>query len=114
MCELSQCGDSCSTSEQLQARAQQDNLPAALSDLNQIRTRSGLSQFSTTSRNQLLLAIEQERRVELAFEGHRWFDLKRTGRVQEVMEGYSPNWNATDELWPINFIDFLHGFLGSN
>jgi len=35
--------------------------------------------------NALLLAIEKERRVELAFENHRWFDLVRTGRAQAVM-----------------------------
>ena len=32
-----------------------------------------------------LLAIENERRVELAFENHRWFDLVRTGRAKDVM-----------------------------
>ena len=35
--------------------------------------------------DQLLLAIEKERRVELAFENHRWFDLVRTGRAKDVM-----------------------------
>ena len=35
--------------------------------------------------NALLLAIEKERRVELAFESHRWFDLVRTGRAKDVM-----------------------------
>lgn len=34
----------------------------------------------------LLLAIEKERRVELAFEAHRWFDLVRTGRARACME----------------------------
>ena len=34
----------------------------------------------------LLLAIEQERRIELAFEAHRWFDLVRTGRARACME----------------------------
>ncbi len=38
-----------------------------------------------TSAETLLLAIEKERRVELAFENHRWFDLVRTGRAKEVM-----------------------------
>jgi len=32
-----------------------------------------------------LLAIEKERRVELAFENHRWGDLVRTGRAKDVM-----------------------------
>jgi starch-binding outer membrane protein, SusD/RagB family len=31
------------------------------------------------------LALEQERRMELAFEGHRWFDLVRTGRAIPVL-----------------------------
>ncbi|MGE5383615.1 MAG: RagB/SusD family nutrient uptake outer membrane protein, partial [Omnitrophica WOR_2 bacterium] len=52
---------------------------------------------------------EKERRLELAFEGHRWFDLKRTGRAIEVMSNvkgpngealnYQPNENKL--LWPI-------------
>jgi hypothetical protein len=34
------------------------------------------------------LAIEQERRVELAFEAQRWFDLLRTGRLQTVINNF--------------------------
>jgi hypothetical protein len=55
------------------------------------------------------LAIEKERRLELAFEGHRWYDLKRTGRAIEVINnakgangenlGYQLNQNSL--LWPI-------------
>jgi hypothetical protein len=33
----------------------------------------------------LLQIIENERRLEFAFEGHRWFDLIRTGRATEVL-----------------------------
>ncbi|MEO6916058.1 MAG: RagB/SusD family nutrient uptake outer membrane protein [Chitinophagaceae bacterium] len=46
--------------------------------------------------NAFLLAIEKERRVELAFENHRWFDLVRTGRAKDVMvaeqaaDGFAP------------------------
>ncbi len=32
-----------------------------------------------------IMAIENERRIELAFENHRWFDLVRTGRAKQVM-----------------------------
>lgn len=37
------------------------------------------------------MAIEKERRLELAYENHRWFDLIRTDRVVEVMEEH---WNT--------------------
>ena len=57
---------------------------------------------------QLLLAIEQERRVELAFENHRWFDLVRTGRAEEVMiaeqeaDGFNPfTWSDDALAYPI-------------
>ena len=36
----------------------------------------------------LFLAIQHERRVELAMEGHRWFDLKRWGLLPDVMNHY--------------------------
>jgi hypothetical protein len=51
----------------------------------------------------LLLAVEQERKVELFAEwGHRWFDLKRTGRSSAVLGAVKgANWQATDTLYPI-------------
>lgn len=42
-----------------------------------------LSDFPTDEA--FLLAIEKERRIELAFENHRWFDLVRTVRAKEIM-----------------------------
>ncbi|NGF58164.1 RagB/SusD family nutrient uptake outer membrane protein [Parapedobacter sp. SGR-10] len=58
--------------------------PQALDDLNRIRTRAGLSEVSLSG-NALLEEILMQRRFDLAFEGHRWFDLKRHGR--DVMKG---------------------------
>lgn len=58
----------------------------ALAYLNQIRKRAGLADKVGLSQADFRLAIEQERRVELAFEGHRWFDLVRTGRFVPVMQ----------------------------
>jgi hypothetical protein len=37
------------------------------------------------TQNELLLAIENERRLEFGLEAHRWFDLVRTGRAQTVL-----------------------------
>jgi hypothetical protein len=50
----------------------------ALADLNKIRNRAGLPSIVATG-TALVNAIFNERRVELAYEGHRWFDLMRIG-----------------------------------
>ena len=84
-----------------EARTQLNQFGAAVSDINAIRERSGLSPISGNSQNLLLGIIEEERRVEMAFEGHRWYDLKRTGKVDDVMRSFSPKWDDTDKLWPI-------------
>lgn len=62
-----------------EAYAETGQTALALADLNRIRQRSGASVVEASS-TQLIDAIFRERRLELAFEGHRWFDLKRKGR----------------------------------
>ncbi|GAB4045526.1 RagB/SusD family nutrient uptake outer membrane protein [Spirosoma litoris] len=86
-----------------EARAQQGNLTGALQDLNVIRSRAGLAALDTTlDKAGVLLAIEQERRIELVAEwGHRWFDLKRTGRADAVLAPKKPSWKPTAVLYPI-------------
>lgn len=74
-----------------EARAQQNNLGAALSDLNAVRDRAGLQALITTDKNAVLNAISQERRLEFAFEADRWFDLVRTGKAAEVLGISNPN-----------------------
>lgn len=67
-------------------------------DLNVLRNRSGLGDIAGADINDVL----QERFVELSFEGHRWNDLIRTGKADEVMSVVNPvNWQATDKLMPI-------------
>jgi hypothetical protein len=68
-----------------EARAQQNKLDDARTDLNAVRDRAGLIATTAVSKDDVLLAIENERRVEFAFEGHRWFDLARTGRAATVL-----------------------------
>jgi hypothetical protein len=53
----------------------------ALIHLNLVRKRSGLGGFSNLSANEAREKIYSERRLELHLEGHRWFDLVRTGRA---------------------------------
>jgi starch-binding outer membrane protein, SusD/RagB family len=85
-----------------EARANLDNLTASAEDVNAIRSRAGLPPIIITDKTNLLMAIEQERRVELFSEnGHRWLDLKRTGRLDAVIGTGKPNWQPTDALFPI-------------
>ncbi len=55
------------------------NEAAALTDLNTIAVNRGLTAFSLTG-SALYEEVLRQRRLELAFEGHRFFDLKRLGR----------------------------------
>jgi tetratricopeptide (TPR) repeat protein len=88
-------------------------LPDALADLNKIRQRAGLAAMpvGTLDKDQLLNAIFRERQVELFTEQcHRWFDLKRTGKVDVVMATETPAkggdaWNTTKQLWPIPSVE---------
>lgn len=57
----------------------------AIELVNQVRDRAGLGPLSGVSQANLKEAILKERRVELAFENHRWFDLKRFLSDQELV-----------------------------
>jgi hypothetical protein len=74
-----------------EARAQQTNPLGALSDINAIRSRAGLSPSVASTTSELLLAIENERRYEFLWEAHRWFDLVRTGRANTVLNTLNPS-----------------------
>ena len=73
--------------------------------LNMTRRRGFGYQTTETSpvdlQTQFALMVEQERRVELAFENHRWFDLIRTGRAVEVMRSKGFSLNETNLICPI-------------
>ena len=77
--------------------------------VNEIRARVDLDPTEADTQAEMRLAIEHERRLELAFEGHRWYDLKRTGRAIDVINalkngsGVSLGYNLTPEkmFWPI-------------
>lgn len=85
-----------------EAQARQNKLTGAASDLNTIRVRAGLGNTTATTQTELLNAILLERRMELFTEwGHRWFDLKRTGRLDAIIGNIKPSWQSTDELLPL-------------
>lgn len=60
----------------------------ALPHLNRVRARAGLPAVTTTDQAQLRAIIAHERRIELAFENHRWLDLVRTEQAIPVMTAY--------------------------
>lgn len=95
-----------------EARTLQNKLTEAIADLDIIRSRAELPLIADTDptieKGDLLLAIEQERRVELFSEwGHRWFDLKRTDRSNEILRVVKPSWDGYDTLSPIPLGELL-------
>ena len=56
----------------------------ALGYLNQVRKRAGLGELTGLTKDTFRAAVLKERRVELAFENHRWFDLQRTKTPAEL------------------------------
>ena len=64
--------------------------------LDAVRARVGLPSVPVS-----MSAIKDERRKELAGEGHRWFDLRRTGRALSVLSPIKPGLTATDLWYPL-------------
>jgi starch-binding outer membrane protein, SusD/RagB family len=96
-----------------EARAQQGNILGAQEDLNIIRSRAGLPNTTASSQSDLIAAVQHERRAELFTEwGHRWFDLKRTNTVDNVMSVITPTkggdaWKSYQQYYPIPITDIL-------
>jgi hypothetical protein len=88
----------------------------ALKYLNLIRERAGIPQFGqganslpSLSGENLIQAIRAERRVELAFEQHRWFDVRRWKIVQNVMgDLHGLNVNADGDAFYQRVVDGNH------
>lgn len=92
-----------------EARAQRNVLEDAKEDLNVIRNRAGLTNTIAMTREEILASIEQERKVELFAEwGHRWLDLKRTNRANEILPTIKSEWVPTAILYPIPDIQLLN------
>ena len=80
------------------------NTGGAITELNKIRTRAGLPNSTATTQAGVRQAIQDERRLELAFEGQRWFDLVRTGTVDvEMGQTINPNYH----LFPVPISEIL-------
>jgi hypothetical protein len=69
--------------------------------VNLVRSRVGLPATTAVTTDDMRAAIALERRLELAFEGHRWYDLKRTGKAISTMTALGYNLTENKLLWPI-------------
>lgn len=79
----------------------------AMRYLNVIRKRAGLAERTAVDipdQAAFRLAMEKERRVEFAFEGHRWFDLVRTGRAIEVINSKASAINVVAPITQDNLV----------
>ncbi len=103
-----------------EARANQNNLQGAIIDLDKIKARAGIALLSETNpeidQQALLKEILKERRKELFAEwGHRWLDLIRLGRAQEILLPINSDLELTDLRYPIPSEELLRNpFLNQN
>ena len=87
--------------EALTELGQLDAVSGAQYYVNLVRSRAKLAPTTATTADALRTAIAKERRLELAFEGHRWYDLKRTGKAIETMTALGYTINENKLLFPI-------------
>lgn len=74
------------------------NPEVAKTYLNMVRKRAGLTDATQRTQEDVRDAISLERRLELIGEGHRWFDLLRTGTAISVMNAWFSSQNITTRI----------------
>lgn len=84
------------------------NIGAAKELLNKVRNRVDLPNTTATNKEQMSAAIGLDHRLEFAFEGKRWFYLKRRGEFIKAMQSttdskrnYASRLNENRLVWPI-------------
>ena len=94
--------------------AMQDKLPEALEALNEVRDRVDLPAVSASTKTEFMKLLRHERMVELAFEGHRFWDLRRWGLLESTVKNatdilgdlmYERVYQPRHEIWPIPFVE---------
>nr|WP_281323602.1 RagB/SusD family nutrient uptake outer membrane protein [Flavobacterium aestivum] len=85
-----------------EARAHSGDLIGAKEDLNKTRNLAGIGDTTAITTDEIIEAVLEERRLEFFTEfGHRFFDLKRTGKLDQMLSPLKPQWGTTDRLLPI-------------
>lgn len=85
-----------------EALAKQNKVAEAVSYVNVIRNRSGVSAFSGTLTQQAFITelLKEKRREFFAEQGLRFFDLKRNNVLQTLVL-VKPSWQSYHQLWPL-------------
>jgi len=85
-----------------EARAYQGDLIGAKEDLNIIRNNAGVANTTAQNAEEIIEDVLKQRRFEFFTEfGHRFFDLKRNGKLDQTLSLVKAGWNSDDELLPI-------------
>lgn len=94
-----------------EALAQTGNTSGAMELVNKVRGRVSLAPLTATSKEDALNIILHERKLELAFEGEYWYDLKRFGKSIEILSQqkdgkgvllpYVKNLTSSKLVWPV-------------
>lgn len=88
-----------------EARIRQGKDKEGLEDINRLRARADVNQYDIETVSDPLSVTLKERNLELFSEGHRWFDLIRFGKIDEVMTIVTPTkggtWSTHAKLYPI-------------
>lgn len=93
-----------------EARANREEFAGCADDVNLLRLQHGgltTALAEPTTVDAALTMVLHERQVELFTEGcHRFFDLKRTGRIDAIMLSAKPDyWKSTAALYPVPLAD---------
>ncbi len=100
-----------------EAENELNDTTASKNALNQLRVRAGLGPINAINKTTLRNNIYRERRVEMAFEHDRMFDLRRTGRASAVLQALGkPYISPKHDLFPIpqHQIDLSAGRITQN
>ena len=87
-----------------EAYVETGNLQAAAALVNTVRNRAKLADLPATtvsSKEKMADAVLNERRLELAYEGQRWFDLVRTGKVFSILNSLNTRDSGRLPMTPV-------------
>jgi hypothetical protein len=94
-----------------EALAAKGDIAGAAAIVDRIRSRAGIAALTSdkkASQEAIVNAVLDERRMELAFEGQRWFDLCRLNKVEEVMNAvYAKDSGRHAQRSPFNQFSYL-------